>query len=79
MNSINKNEMIYNTDRYPTANIKYYLVYIIDDDNRECIPALFTENEVDKAIERSARNKEDSPFKSYPNFIQRFIKLIFRV
>lgn len=49
-----------NTDRKFGASLEYFPVKIVKNDGQE-FWAMFTESEIDKAIERAVKNKEDIP------------------
>lgn len=56
-------DVVINTEPHPLANSEYIHVYVIDGD--DVIPAMLTQNEINRAITRADRNKEDQKPKKY--------------
>jgi hypothetical protein len=56
-------EKIVNTDRHFGAQKDYYPIYI-EQENGDLTPALFTQSQINVAINRASQNKEDVPKKN---------------
>ena len=62
-------EMVNNTEHKFGEQSSYFPVNVIME-NGETIPALFTKDQIDTAVERAARNPEDIPKdESFWNFL----------
>lgn len=57
---IRRQSLIENKNAHRLAKTHYYLVYIADDEGN-LTPALFTQNEISKALLRAENNPEDAP------------------
>jgi hypothetical protein len=55
---INMKEEVENKDRAFGSNLSYYPAYVVMSDGEE-VPALFTPGQLQRAMERAARNPED--------------------
>lgn len=55
-------EKVANKDRRFGSALSYFPV-MVEDDNENGVPALFTSNQIKEATERAARNPEDIPGK----------------
>jgi hypothetical protein len=51
-------KQVANKDRYKSANEHYYAVCLCIDE--KCSKALFTKHEIERAIDRAAKNPEDA-------------------
>lgn len=66
--------IVENKNPHRLANTEYYLVYVAD--NEEFLfPALFTQQEISKALLRASKNPEDAP----PHKISWFKKLMLKL
>jgi hypothetical protein len=64
--TLNKREEVENKNAHMNADKAYFPCYILEKDGKE-YPALFTEEQVDTAIERGSKNLEDIPPRKYGN------------
>jgi aconitase A len=64
------NEKVENQDRKFGSALEYQPLYVVMADGSE-VPAMFTIDAIEEAIERAARNPEDMPEKEGKSFFER--------
>jgi hypothetical protein len=63
---LNKKEEVENKNAHMNADKSYFPCYVLDKEGKEH-QALFTEEQINTAIERGSKNREDIPPRKYSN------------
>lgn len=59
-----ENEVVYNREKHAAADRFYYPAYVRKHDGTY-VPAMFTDSDIERAIERASKNPEDVPERSF--------------